>query len=305
MKNKTRITILFVLLVLNALLFFFGNKGRDVSFDEDLFAVTDTAGVTSVHIAGVEGEVVNLAEAKDGWQVNETYQADEGLMRVLLSILNRVQVKKPVDLIVPDDAVEVGVSGADPMSLYVWGNPTKTRTFFSLKDSDEAYEVAIPGYNEYIAGIFELNTDQWRDRLIMNESWRTIQELRLDYTASEEKDFSIVFDQDFYKMEKVEQMDSSAVVDYLNQFQYFQTNEWVSSGRFPKYDSLSKTPPMATLKIESINSDRPISLDIYSRLPGDRFYLLSNQHGDLFVVDQGRVSNVLKRPEDFALVPSK
>lgn len=297
MKNRTRVIILVLLLLANISFLFFTKSESGVSFEEDLFVVADTAGISAVTIDQGARQIA-LTEMGKGWLVNKQYPADERLMKVLLSILSRVQVKKPAAAD-PEDSTVVSISGNDPMSFYVWGNPTKTRTYFSLEGSGAAYEVTIPGYNEYIGGIFELNADQWRDRLVMNESWRTIQDLRLDYLGSEENDFSIRFDQHFFRMDQVNQIDSSAVVDYLNQFQYFEANEWISSGRFPRYDSLVKKRPLATLKIESINSEYPIILDIYPRLGDDPFHVMMDREEAMMAVDQRRVRGILQKPEYF------
>lgn len=297
MKNQTRIVILVLLLLGNILFLIFAETSSGVSFDEDLFVVADTSEISSVTMASGQNRIV-LERSQKGWQVNQKYPADENLVRVLLSILKRVRVKKPVD-VTQEEAVGVGITGGKPMSLSVWGNPTKTRTFFSLTGSGEAYEVVIPGYKEYVGGIFELNPDQWRDRLVLNESWRTIQNLTLNYLQSEESDFSIQFDQDFFRVDKVDQIDSSAVVDYLNQFQYFEANEWISKGRFSKYDSLATTPPLAILQIESINSEFPILLDIYPQLGNDPFHLVVGQDDAMMAVDKRRIKGILLKPNDF------
>ena len=170
-----------------------------------------------------------------------------------------------------------------------------------MDDEEEVYQVQIPGYNEYVGGIFELNKDQWRDRLVLNDSWRTIQKLQLDYQDESKQDLTISFDKDFFLVEGVQQLDSNLVVNYLNQFQYFQANEWISKGRFPRYDSLSAMPVLAKLTIESINYDLPILLEIYPKLPGDRIYLVMTYDESMFVVDDQRMSQILLENKDFEI----
>lgn len=301
MKRNRNAALWFVLLLLvNVIFFFLTVKGNSVSFDEDLFAIRDTASVTSIEIIEDSKKLV-LTRNPEGWILNGEYPADEGLRRLLMSILMRVQVKKPVE-VEKADVKTVIVHGARPMNFEVWGNLTKTRTFFSMSSGEAVYEVAIPGYNEYLGGIFELNEDQWRDRLLIDGSWRTIQKLSLDYLGSDEKDFLILFDENFFKVESVPEIDSAAVIGYLNQFQVFQINEWISDGRFPRYDSLSRMPPLATLTIETINQQDPAVLDIYPALEEESFHLATDHDGNMMVVDKKRIDAILAERTGFEAV---
>ncbi|WP_258098467.1 DUF4340 domain-containing protein [Marinoscillum pacificum] len=295
-KNKKLLGVFVLLLISNLIFLFVGGKSSGVSFNEQKFALMDTAGVSFIKLNDIK-----LSRGPQGqWLVDEEYAVDPNLDRLLFSILNRVRVQKPVE-IPQEEGIKVEISGDQPMTYHVWGNPTKTRTYFSMDGDDEVYQVQIPGYNEYVGGIFELKKDQWRDRLVLNESWRTIQNLQLDYLDEGKKDINIKFDKDFFLVEGVQQLDSNAVVEYLNQFQYFQANEWVSKGRFEQYDSLSTKPVLAKLTIESINYDLPIMLEIYPKLPGDRIYLVMTYDESMFVVDDRRMSQILLQNKDFEI----
>ncbi|REE05650.1 hypothetical protein [Marinoscillum furvescens] len=290
-KNRTLFVVFVVLLVVNVLFALLGGRTSGVSFDETKFTVADTAGIARVVI----GESLELSSANGQWTVNEKYPMDPGLNKLLLTIFQRVRVKKPVDVPVQEPQT-VALSGSQPMTFQVWGNATKTKTYFSLQGEEEAYEVHIPGYNEYLGGLFELTANQWRDRLLLNASWRTIQQLELDYAAA--KDLKIVFDKDFFQVDGIAPIDSNAVVDYLNQFQFFQGNEWVSS--MPAYDSLSRQPPLATLSVETLSEELPVILDIYPALPGDRYQLVKTYDEGLILIDRKKVAKVLQKPEDFS-----
>ncbi|MEQ8473822.1 MAG: hypothetical protein RIC35_21680 [Marinoscillum sp.] len=293
-QNRNLLFVFLGLALVNVLFLLVGDSFRGVSFDEDKFVVNDTTNIFSIQIGDNE-----LKKLDGEWIVNDTYPVDQSLKRVLFLIMQRVQVKKPVDVELTN-AIEVKIAGEDPLSFTVSGNPTKTKTYFSLEGKDEVYEVEIPGYKEYVGGIFELNADQWRDRLVMNESWRTIQVLTLDYMDPEIDDVKITFDKDFFLVEDISPIDSNLVVNYLNQFQYFQANEWVSKGRFPKYDSLSVKPPLATLTIESINDEVPYILEIFPKMPGERFFLVKLYDQSMLVIDDRRMVNILLRKNDFS-----
>jgi hypothetical protein len=281
-KNKRLFVILGLVLVANLCFVFLPNKGSQLNYNESMFTVMDTASISNIRFFN-DVSTVELAKTEDGWELNGRYPVDEGLRRLLFSILQRVRVKRPVNEQVKSGMI-IDINGEQ---FSVSGNATKTKTFFTK--GDQSYEVEIPGYRDYLANIFELNLDQWRDRLVYNGSWRTIQNLKLDYPQSDEYDFDIRFNEQFFAVGGVERIDSSAVIDYLNQFQYLQANERVSPGRFPKYDSLAQTQPLAILTLESINYSAPEVLMIYPALDNERFHLVKNIANEMVIFDQKRV----------------
>jgi len=295
-RNKNLLIIFMMLLVVNVLFALIGGEKGGVSFDENKFILSDTSAVKFVKI----GNDIELKKTGADWMLNDEFGVDPYFKRLLFSILQRVKVKKPVD-IDQEEGQLVQVGGEMPMTFSVWGNATKTKTYFALEGDDQVYEVHIPGYNDYLGGIFELTPDQWRDRLLVNASWRTIQHLTLDYQDSDEIDLDIAFNDDFFHVKDVAPIDSNAVVEYLNLFQYFQANEWLSAGRFPRYDSLSKMPPLATLTIETIDREMPFILDIFPKLEGERFNIGMTVGESLLVIDENRMRGILKRREDFLL----
>lgn len=303
MKTRNqRLVILFLfLLAANIGFLLLGGKSSQVSFEENLFVLTDTASVETIRIQNEDTDV-SLQRNPLGWELNETYPADEGLRRLFMSIMQRVQVKKPVDIDIPETAASVTISGSNPLAFQAWGNLTKTRTYFSMNNGKNVYEVIIPGYNEYLGQIFELKKDQWRDRLVFNGSWRTIQELTLDYVGADENDFTIRFDESFFKVDLIQAIDSNAVVDYLNQFQYFEVNEWISQGRFARYDSLSRMPPLASLTIYDINLREPVIFDMFPSLKNEPFHLVADQQGNLMVIDRKRMLGILRKRSDFMAI---
>lgn len=293
-KNKRLFGMLVLVLIINLVVFLLPGKGSKTTFDEHMFAVADTASISSVQLI-LGTKVVELTKSEDGWELNGQYRIDEGLRRLLFSIMQRVRVKRPVHEAVKD-GVKVKLNND---SFMVSGNATQTKTYFTKEG--ESYEVEIPGYRDYLASIFELNVDQWRDRLVFNGSWRTIQRLNLDYIDSDEKDFEIAFNDEFFNISGVSKLDSGLVVDYLNQFQYLQANERISRGRFPRYDSLVESKPLAILTLESINYSAPETLIIFPSLENEGFNLVKNSIGEMVIFDKRRINNMLMSRDDFKL----
>ena len=290
-KNKRMLVIVGVLLVANLIFYFSGGSSKGISFDEAQFAVADTSSVRSIQIGEIQLK-------KDGvWMVGD-YPADPAFVDHLLNVMLRVRVKKPVGAMDASGALEIVVN--DDKRFLFASNDTKTRTYF-IEDG-EGYEMEIPGFSDYLGGILELEYDQWRDRLVYDGSWRTIQHLSLDYTASDADDFEIQFEKDFFKIPGITRLDTANMMDYLNQFQYFQANERLSDGRVAAMDSIAKTAPLAILKIDDIQIKDPITFTIFPRRSQDAFHLMLDPNGQMIAVDMQRVSNILFRKSDFSAV---
>ena len=299
-KNKWLLVLLLATVAVNVLLFIVPKKGASIAFEEDIFLVADTASIVSIRL-GLNEESILLSRKNKGWVLNQSYSTDPGLVRMLLSIMKHISVKRPVSDPVSTTPVPVSITFEDGQvfPFEVSGNATKTKSYFS--NEKKTYEVEIPGYRDYLAGIFELKTDQWRDRVIFDGSWRTIQQLTLDYNDAQNNDFQISFNETFFKVEGVQRMDSSKVVNYLNEFQNWKANERLSIGKMPKYDSLSSTQPFAILTIESINYTQEQVFYIFAPMKNDGFVLVTNAYGEMMVYDRKRISRILLRRDDFKL----
>ncbi len=295
--NKILLALIVVLAVVNIGLFFSGKWNASGSSDQSIFMVADTSVVDKVQIQSPES-TIDIVRVGGQWKLNDEFVVDEGLRRLFFSILQRVRVRKPVDL-APSDSIHVQVSGNNGLEFMVFSNPTKTKTYFYHPQQDQSYEVEIPGYNEYVGGIFELNENQWRDRLIMDENWRSIKSVNLDYQEEGQSDLSIAFNGEFFNLEGINSIDSTKVIDYLNQFQVFEVNEIISRERFPRFDSLSKTTPSATLTISSIRSAEPYQLMLFPVIENMAYQLVTNKNDDLMILDATRVNQILARPRDF------
>ena len=217
---------------------------------------------------------------------------------MLFSILQNVKVMKPVSL-APEDSLDVFIQGEKELHFKVFGNLTKTKTYFHDLSSGKSYEVAIPGYSDYVGGIFELSANQWRDRVIMDENWRTIKSFLLQYKTDNTADVFLEFDDTFFNVNGVSTMDSSFVVDYLNQFRSFEVNEIISAPKFPKYDSLSTTTPLAEIKISTINQPEPITLKVFPSIENQPFNLIVDDSGELMIIDRHRLAQILVNQVDF------
>lgn len=297
MKKKTIcIVVIIVLLSINLGLFFSGNGSVKSNPKNTFFDSNDMDQISSIVFRGKDSIV--MSKTGEGWILNDLYDVDERFFNTLVSILDRIEIVRKVD----EDAWEGEVLGSaeiefDFKSRYRFEfatNATKTKSYF-LFDGIVS-EVTVPGYKDNVVDIFMLHPDQWRNRLVFDGSWRSIQKLEIERTDQEL--ITIAFDDTFFLVNGNPVQDSSAVVDYLNQFQFFEANEMISKGRFPQFDSLVNTEPRGSVKIDDIKFDETITLFIYPNLKGQAYHLLKKEN-QMMVVDARRVEGLLPSLLDF------
>ncbi len=283
-----------VLLSANLGLVFTDGLKPSSSFNDELFLIENIDQIQSIVITR-ENERIELVRGLNNWQLNNRFEADQNFMQILFSLLNQVKVKRSVGALDHEISGNVLVSlDGEELSFDFATDQLGTRSYF-IKNG-VAYQVEVPGYRDNVVNIFQLGEDQWRNRMVFDGSWRTIQNLSL---VSEEKELSIKFNNQFFLVDGVSRIDSSGVVDYLNQFQVFQANEMISEGRFPELDSLKETDPLATLVIEDIQDPNEIIFRIYPNLEGQPYHLVTKNDQSMMVFDQRRIQSILKDNQDF------
>lgn len=307
-KNTRLIIILAALIVISVGLALTERGGQSGNIQADKFKIEDTTAIDRINIKSPKVDH-SLERTSSGWQLNETYDVDPSLIKIASFILNNVQAKRPVSRVSNEEivnelktvgyAVSIELKSGDTRRLIVGGNATKTRAYFMEADDDRAYIVEIPGYSNYLSGIFELTTDQWRDRLLFSSSWRTIQQLTLDFFEPYRTDLEIGFDGNFLAAKGVTKMDTTAFMKYIGQYEYFQINDFLQDGKYPRYDSLKGTNPVAILKLKDIDVSKNSELKIFNKIPGERFYLVTDEAEQMMVIDAGRMDNLLVSPQEF------
>ena len=294
MTKSTKYIIAVVLLLgANLWLFFSGSSSPSIE-TQTYFTEKNLDNTIKFHFATKKDTVdIELADAQ--WVVNDRYLADQNFVNTLISIFKRVEIGRSVGQWEGSvlGAVEVFYGPNSSHRFQFASNPTRTKSYFIAEG--EAWEVGVPGYRDQVIDMFELHPDQWRNRLVFDGNWRTIQKINVQNQSGD--DFIIAFKDDFFSVDDRPPVDSSAVVGYLNQFQDFTANEMISQGRFPAFDSLLNTVPMAIVQVDDIKYQDEILIKIFPSLSGQRFHLVEKSDSIRMVIDSQRVRYILTNPD--------
>ena len=301
MKNRSKqlLVLLAVQLVVIALLAFTNGGGSRLNFDTQLFTVADTASITAIELVLNENETVKLSAVGGRWLINEAEVADPALMIYVKSVLTRVAVQRPIstrqqeqvrsDLETNAPRVKIFAGEEVISDFYAGGNEGKTKSYFAKEGT--AYIVNVPGYQDYLSGIFKLRAHQWKDRRVSSSSWRSISKIAVNKRKGD--GFVVAFTGRDLTVEGVTPLDTNNMMNYVSQYAQFVINEFVVPGQFARYDSLAKTRPEATITLEDIDVNRNFTWNIYPRLPQEGYHLITDKEGRMMMVDMRRVANLI------------
>lgn len=308
-KNTTLAISLGVLLVLIAGTWWAGRPSSTSIVGYDLLQLTDTTSITRIEMAPSSGSSVVLSKVNNRWVVNDNHRADRSIRNFLAGVLKLVRVKREVGSSQQGEVNRwleggrtVTVSGDNGVlaEFVAAGNPAKTESYFRMKGETTVYQVELPGYPNYVAGIFEFTENQWRNRLLFSSDWRSIQSLTVDYADDSQKDVTIEFEKTTLQVAGLPEADTIAMERYIQQFESFFTNEYISEGQIPVYDSLMSTPAIATIRLKDIDTAKNTEVEVYSGPSDQPYMLLRDEAGNYSVCDAGRVRSLLITLDDFA-----
>ena len=281
-KNITLSIFLGLLIISSVILRLTRNYSSNTISKKTLFSVQDTSSVDLILIKSSK-ENIELKKIEGIWMLNNKFKAEQNIVKILLSILKDAEISRKVPRSQVEQTakllkekgyrIEIFGDGNVMTSFYAAGNENKTVSYVMSIEENEPFIMSIPGYGSYVAGIFEIPANDWRDRLILSTNWRTLQKLNIQYTEYPELDFTIKFNFNFLTVEGVQALDTARMMAYIDEFNFLQADRFLEKGQNERYDSLLQTPETVTLSIEDINSDNSKSIRFYPLLPNDPMML--------------------------------
>jgi hypothetical protein len=210
-KNIQLLISLIVMTIIIVVLFIFSNTKSGSSVDKDLFQIKNLDKIDHVLLESHKGKTdLKFNGAK--WMVNEKYEADRQMITVLFATLKQTIAKREVATHLQDslqkeissNGVKISCFEGSSLSKEIWvgGNAQKTETYFQSKDG-KPYVVTIPGYRVYVASIFELASNDWRNKQVFSFNWQNIKSLEVKYPADTRQSFIASFKGKFFSVDGI------------------------------------------------------------------------------------------------------
>jgi hypothetical protein len=302
-KNKKRFILLATLTVVTLLLFWWMQPENRLEVEENIFQAPDLSVISKVQLA-TDTSNVSLAFNGARWRVNQKYDADGDMIRVLFATLQQAKPKRPVANMRNDSIYEHLANRGVKVSLFegeelreeflAGGNPAKTQAFFADPQSREVYVMAIPGYRVYVSGIFELSENAWKDKLVFGFNWRNFKSLAVNLSDDPSENFRVSMAGDYFGIEGLPEADTAKLNTFLDDVSLLTVDEYLAEPWL--MDSLSHAKPRLHLKIADVGN-RTYELRLFNSSVSDRIFGIIGQD-QLAVFDRKKIQALL-RPKSF------
>lgn len=309
---RKRSIFLFVVLIalmgLTLLLTTIEEKNQGIYEDEMAFAIDDVSGIDRIVMEGAD---INneLVKDKGIWRIQNKYEVDPAMAQVLLQALNEIRIKRPA----PRNLSKRIASDLDKRGIHVkvyenknlissflaGGDLEKRESYFSNTENGDPMIVYIPGYDSYVSGIFELKETDWRNRVIFQSNWTSLQHLKVTYPDEPSNSFEIVFADNFFNMPGIDQIDTAKMMSYIELYNYVEAENYIIQEKFPNLDSLLRTTPFVQIELNDMNNKKDNLLKLFKPVHADQTILGIVGHEQMAVLKFPKVQNLIKKRSDF------
>ncbi|QCK14569.1 DUF4340 domain-containing protein [Mangrovivirga cuniculi] len=305
--NKIRIAIVAVLVLAIVLLPGITDSGKSLEVSENHFAVNDTSGITMVVLNSNEGEII-VNNKGGNWYVGNS-EIDEALRQVLIAVLNKVNVKRQL----PDsqeketvkqlkeNGIQVSVfKGDNKVKEFVaGGNENRTISYMALPDLSEIYIVNIPGYQDYVTGIFGLDRLAWKSKAFYKGDPRTLKSFAI---VNNEGDTAVKIKGEgvYFSVNNLSsQLDSTRMDQYLSALFNLRIDTHLNPEEYPVYASyMEENDPAFSYIIDDISYDSPRIIEFYP-VPQRQGFYFTQMGANLAVFRQNDVEQLIVPAEFF------
>jgi hypothetical protein len=303
-KNIQLLISLMIIVVITFFLFVFTSTKNSSSVDKDLFQVENLDKIDHVLLESAKGKT-DLKFNGTKWVVNDKYEADRQMVTVLFATLKQTIAKRQVAANVQDSMQkEIFKSGnkiscfeATSLAKEIWigGNIQKTETYFQLKDG-KPYVVTIPGYRVYVASIFELTSNDWRDKQVFNFNWQNIKSLDVIFASDPKQNFKASFKEKFFSIEGIN-TDTTKLASYMDALLQLRSERILDSLEAKNYASNILQHPLMKIAIQDV-ANRTYPLILFPLEKGSK-YQVGKINNEVVVLNPLILKDVFRKREYF------
>jgi hypothetical protein len=212
------------------------------------------------------------------WMVNDSFPAREKVMKSFLYVLHHISVVAPVSESFSQELISNLQKNAVTLSAYKKGNHERTymiyydsasgQTYMMMKDSEQAFKMHIPGYEQPAGSYYKLQPDYWRSRNIFNSKPSEIKKIIVHYPRKAEISFMIKVGDERIQLHTypeqavINEFSPETIKQYLYNFKEREFTEFIDSLPSEAKKSMLDSPPYATITLTE-RSGRTSSISLY------------------------------------------
>lgn len=302
--NRRQLYILAVLTVATLLAWWWVQPENRLDVDQGLFRMDDLGQISRVELQSPAG-VVKLAFDGARWRVNDRYDAESGMIRVLFATLQQAQPKRPVAQAQRDSIREEMSRTGVKVSLYAGdelrkeflagGNTGKTQAYFADMASGDVYVMAIPGYRVYVSGILEMGAHGWRDKFVFGFNWGNFKKLEARFPQEPVDNFAVELLTNYFGIREMPEADTAKINTFLDNVSLLTVEEFIPEPRL--IDSLSRVRPKMEIVVTDIGN-RTYRLWLFDPGRSREGYAIL-QDTDVALIDRRKIEAILRTKSFF------
>ncbi len=287
-------------------LFFLTGEIVQPDIDRDYFKIPELEKIDRVSLTSSRGSV-ELKYAGNRWRVNDTWEADAQMIKVLFATLQQAEPRRPVSATLKDSVsqwlknkgihVTLWEEGISKTAFIAGGNTLKTEAWFLKEEEAMPYIMNIPGYRVYVSGIFELDVQGWRNKRIFDFNWRNFKSLTATFPSEPKQNFEIENKQGYFGIKSLTATDTAKLNNYLDNVSLLFATRFIENG-LPAIDSLTANVPAARIEITDI-ADRSYSLELFALRNKDNEVYGRLAGGQIVTLNKIKIAEIVRKKEYF------
>jgi hypothetical protein len=299
-KRNTILAVSLVALVVITVMLYVGTQQRQHTSTLPFIGDVSLETVDAVMLESPT-EKINLHYVGNTWRLNDTYNVDRNMVDVLFATLQQVVAKRSItgslrdslSNVLKEQGVRVSLveNGNVKKSFYAGGNVQKSIAYFQEEGSKEVWVGVIPGYRVYAAGIFELETKAWRDRLAFGLNWQNFKMLTLEFPSAKDG-IAVTLEGDVLQVAQIQEVDTTKLYPFMDAIALLTVDQYVDVDT----STIREEDWILTVKLEDIGK-RVFSLKVYPQ-PGSQNYLGLINETDWAVFGKNKVLEI-KHPRSY------
>ncbi|MDA3778921.1 MAG: DUF4340 domain-containing protein [Bacteroidales bacterium] len=279
-KNKNRVYLLLivVLIVLSGIVFF--NKSNKTLSKASNFSVKKKQGVTKV-VLSLNTTTTVLEKSNKQWIVNNKFLVRSKAISSFLKVLSRIDVLAPVSYARQVDAknkldtnsvfVEIYKNHRKLKSYYLsLPSSENSKTYITKEKDSEIFVARIPSHSGNIAVLFVLDENYWRNKIVFDYKPQQIKSVLVKIPSEPKSSFKITnFNDGSFSIKAIDKtikIDNFNVKKAARYFTYFRNISFIDIAKISsrKEDSILNSDALYSISLEDINGYMQ-KIDIYRK----------------------------------------
>lgn len=278
MKKSVLYTILVIVLVTIAVIFYLHDEKSTLLPGSSAFALNETEKVDSIFLQQ-DSLQVTLVRKTGKWSLDGVIPVREKAITHFFNVLSGLQVEAPATKEKREEIIDLVHQNPVRVKIYSNGNVIKNylvedskykkgTTYMMMKDKSTPFLISIPGFEGDIANLYNVEPSYWRDRAIFSYSAIDISSVKVIYSSGSKTSFKLNYRDEGFRLidlnqsRELKSVRNDRASRYYSYFSDIRYEQIFSNQRL--LDSLKQGEPFCKIAVKDKN-DNQLTLETYRK----------------------------------------